>query len=308
MKIKWTLFLLLIALILNAKDIAPTSKDTILLARQAVVDQTNLALRQLGHQLLLLEGNDSVAIMPVQQVNDQTFLLPIAQSFDYDTLPFLLHQALTDLGMNDALYYVAVKDCASDTLILGYDVRQFYEGRVPCIGRHQYANCNHIYVTFPSRKMDAVLASHNWFYLLFLSAFIGISFYYFLKKRKAKPNISLPRNKSTSINRANQLLSIGQSQLDVTNQLIYIKNQPISLTFREMKLLHYFVQNAGQLLTRAQLLEKVWAEEGIIVGRSLDVFVSRLRKILKADDSLVIKTVHGVGYRLEIKQVSDTLA
>jgi len=300
MKIKYTLWLLLLTSILNAKNTIPTSEDTILFAQQIVVDQTNLALRQLGHQLLLLEGNDSVAIMPVQQVNNQTFLLPIAQSFYYDTLPFLLQTALTDLEIDEDLYYVAVKDCVSDTLILGYDVRQFQKGRVPCIGRVQYSDCNHIYVTFPNRKTDAVLANNNWFYLLLPAAFLGIVFYYFLKKRKIKHPIVLSENQNLSISTTNQLLPIGQSQLDVTNQLIYIKNQPISLTFREMKLLHYFVQNAGQLLTRAQLLEKVWAEEGVIVGRSLDVFVSRLRKILKADDALLIKTVHGVGYRLEV--------
>ena len=114
----------------------------------------------------------------------------------------------------------------------------------------------------------------------------------------------LPEEESTALPNK-QLIPIGNSQLDVANQLIYIHNHPVTLTFRETKLLHYFVSHVGQLLKREQLLEKVWADEGVIVGRSLDVFVSRLRKILKADASLVIKTVHGVGYRLEM-HTSDT--
>jgi len=304
MKIKWTLLLVLIALMVRAKETESISKDTIANTQQIVADQTNLALRQLGHQLLLLEGNDSLAIMPIQQANDQTFLLPIAQSFYYDTLPFLLNTALTDLGLDKDLYYVAVKDCASDTLILGYDVRQFQNGRVPCIGRFQYSDCNHIYVTFPNRKETTTFASNDWAYLLIFPILIGIAYYYFKSSKKEPIPISTSNDKPP-INTTHPLLPIGQSQLDVANQFLYIKNHPISLTFRETKLLHYFVKHAGQLLKREQLLEKVWEEEGVIVGRSLDVFVSRLRKILKADDALMIKTVHGVGYRLEVNHVSE---
>ncbi len=307
MKIYGILFLLLIALMLRAEKTTPISTDTVALSQQVVADQTNLALRQLGHQLLLLEGNDSVAVTPIQQVNNQVFLLPIAQSFYYDTLPFLLHTALSDLGIADELYYVAVKDCISDTLILGYDVRQFHKGQVPCIGRAQYVDCNHIYVTFPDRRATE-LANNNWLFLLLIPVLIGCYFYYLRKDNRADSDNILSKKNSSSVLASSELMVIGQqSKLDVVNQIIYINNKPVSLTFRETKLLHYFVNHANQLLKREQLLEKVWEEEGVIVGRSLDVFVSRLRKILKADESLVIKTVHGVGYRLETKPVSDTL-
>lgn len=308
MKMKGTLLLLLLSLVLHGKKSETISSDAMMNTQQVLTDQTNLALRQLGHQLLLLEGNDSVAIMPIQQANPHTFLLPIAQSFYYDTLPFLLHTALTDLDITQESYYVAVKDCVSDTLILGYDARQFKKGRVPCIGREQYVACNHIYVTFPDRAINTNLSNNknNWLHLLFLPALLGFGVFYLLKNRKSKSNLNSPKNKPLSTNPSNELLTIGQSQLDVTNQFLYVHKQPISLTFRETKLFHYFVQHAGQLLTREQLLENVWEEEGIIVGRSLDVFVSRLRKILKADASLMIKTVHGVGYRLEVKYLSGT--
>ena len=96
------------------------------------------------------------------------------------------------------------------------------------------------------------------------------------------------------------LLQFGQSKLDVANQHLYINGHQKELTFRETKLLQYFVINTNQLLKREDLLENVWGNEGVIVGRSLDVFVSRLRKALKADTSLQIKTVHGVGYRMEV--------
>lgn len=304
MKIKWTLFLLWMAIGLHGEKEQALPINNAVSNQQFLAEQTNLALRQVGHQLLLLAGNDTSSIAPVQQQNGQVFLLPIAESFNYDTLPFLLHSALTDLGMEQEMYFVAVKDCGTDTLILGYDVRQFQKGRVPCIGRHQYANCNHIFVTFPNRS-KVVESSYNWMYGLLMVSFFGIGLYYFFKSRKEGTINVTPKKEHIPVIPNKQLITIGNSQLDVTNQLIYIHNDPATLTFRETKLLHYFVSNVGQLLNREQLLEKVWADEGVIVGRSLDVFVSRLRKILKADASLGIKTVHGVGYRLEV-HVSDT--
>ena len=95
-------------------------------------------------------------------------------------------------------------------------------------------------------------------------------------------------------------LTFGASGMDVENQLLYIANTHHNLTYREAKLLHLFVKNQNQLLEREFILKSVWEDEGIIVGRSIDVFVSRLRKLLQEDTSLKIVAVHGVGYRLEV--------
>ncbi len=60
------------------------------------------------------------------------------------------------------------------------------------------------------------------------------------------------------------------------------------------------LNHPNQLLGRDLILQSVWGDEGITVGRSADVFVSRLRKLLQHDPTLRIASVHGVGYRLEI--------
>ena len=73
-----------------------------------------------------------------------------------------------------------------------------------------------------------------------------------------------------------------------------------NLTFREAKLLNYLIQNANQVLDRERILEAIWQDEGMLVGRSLDVFISRLRKLLHEDENIKIVSVHGVGYRFEI--------
>ena len=88
--------------------------------------------------------------------------------------------------------------------------------------------------------------------------------------------------------------------MDVENQLLYSANTQHNLTFREAKLLHLFIKHQNQVLDRDFILKSVWEDEGVTVGRSIDVFVSRLRKLLQEDTSLKIAAVHGVGYRLEV--------
>lgn len=88
---------------------------------------------------------------------------------------------------------------------------------------------------------------------------------------------------------------------DADNQLLEVESKSFELTYRESKLLDLFCRNANQLLARELIHQYVWGEEGLIVGRSLDVFVSRLRKFFKEEKAVKIASVHGVGYRLEIK-------
>ena len=70
------------------------------------------------------------------------------------------------------------------------------------------------------------------------------------------------------------------------------------LTYREAKLLQLFVSHPNQLLDRGFILRHVWADEGILVSRSVDMFVSRLRKLVEVDAAAprYIQTVWGVGY------------
>ena len=110
--------------------------------------------------------------------------------------------------------------------------------------------------------------------------------------------VSSPETDET--NPKSPLLAFGNTQFDLANQFVLIGSERQPLTFREAKLLHYLVKNRNQVLSRDAILAAVWGDEGIIVGRSLDVFVSRLRKILQKDPTIKIVNVHSVGYRLEV--------
>ena len=56
----------------------------------------------------------------------------------------------------------------------------------------------------------------------------------------------------------------------------------------------------NQVIKREELMKKVWEDNGVIVGRSLDTYISKLRKYLKDDDTIKLTNVHGVGYKLEV--------
>ena len=69
------------------------------------------------------------------------------------------------------------------------------------------------------------------------------------------------------------------------------------LTQKEADLLKYFIKNKNEVLKRSDILETIWGEDDYFLGRSLDVFISRLRKYLKEDKTLKIENIHGVGFR-----------
>ncbi|MEM9985711.1 MAG: response regulator transcription factor [Bacteroidota bacterium] len=95
-----------------------------------------------------------------------------------------------------------------------------------------------------------------------------------------------------------QPFKFGNCELDPTNQLLTVLGHARQLTYRECKLLMLFVQHPGQLLSKDLIRQRVWEDEGIFVGRSLDVFVSRLRRYLKSDPAINLQTVHGLGLKL----------
>ncbi|MEM9857159.1 MAG: helix-turn-helix domain-containing protein, partial [Bacteroidota bacterium] len=77
-----------------------------------------------------------------------------------------------------------------------------------------------------------------------------------------------------------------------------IEENARQLTQREADLLQYFIENKGQVLKRSQILEKIWGEDDYFMGRSLDVFISKLRSYLKQDSTVEIANLHGVGFKL----------
>lgn len=73
-----------------------------------------------------------------------------------------------------------------------------------------------------------------------------------------------------------------------------------SLTQKEADLLKFFAQHPNKILKREEVLLNVWGKDDYFLGRSMDVFITKLRKHLKADPAITLETIHGVGFRLVV--------
>lgn len=269
--------------------------------------QVNLALRQTAHRLLAIEGDRSSSIPPVLQTESGTWLVRLEHNFNYDSLPHVLQEAFVLHGV-EGDYNVAVLDCSNSDLLLGYTASLLTAGKeVSCMGREQTPGCYNLSVTFPAGTSAPFPLKGSWVLLVVVCAamlaYPAYSLYNFLKKKnlgeKAHPTDA--DVVAETVMNGKSSFQVGRSTLFTGNQKLVSNGVEKDLTYREAKLLRFFCVHANQLLERDLILRSVWEDEGIIVGRSVDVFVSRLRKLLKDDDSVRIVNVHGVGYRLEVE-------
>ena len=79
-----------------------------------------------------------------------------------------------------------------------------------------------------------------------------------------------------------------------------LKNQKLSP--KESDLLKLLCQNKNELLSRDVALQKIWGDDGYFTARSMDVFITKLRKYLAGDPNIEIKNIHGSGFILEVKE------
>lgn len=111
--------------------------------------------------------------------------------------------------------------------------------------------------------------------------------------------VFLRRSKSdTSVQVQNSHYEIGRYIFDFQKLALTVNNDTNILTFREAEVLKYLVERSNEVIKREELLISIWGDDDYFKGRSLDVFISRLRKYLSADQTIRIDNVHGVGFRL----------
>ncbi len=96
-----------------------------------------------------------------------------------------------------------------------------------------------------------------------------------------------------------EVTGIGALQFNYQSMTLEGRGRTHKLTLKETELLNLFLKNANRVLKREDILVQLWGENDYFMGRSLDVFISRLRKYLKAEKTFNIETVHGIGYILK---------
>lgn len=282
-------------------------------------ERINLALRRTTHLLLKLSGDSTSKIAPVKQSDANTYFVRIEYSFNYDSLPTFLQSSFDFYDIKEK-YDVVVRSCSYAELVLGYSSVDFQQNKnVPCGGRTRPEGCLNFSVTFRDPSVflvnDKKMAFSPYFWLCLGGLFtlaMGAMAYFFYPMSKQKqavsqdisPSIlqdSAPSTPTHSVQQTveTHLIYVGQTLFDTRKQTLLIGQTAQKLTFQEAQLLQLFCEHKNDLLERDFILKTVWGDDGVLITRSVDVFVSRLRKLLKADESLKIVNVHNRGYRFE---------
>lgn len=108
----------------------------------------------------------------------------------------------------------------------------------------------------------------------------------------------MPENKSIRT----EIVSIGRYAFDFNNQSLTINGNTKRITERESDILNYLSVNRNKVIKREELLKDLWGENDYFFGRSLDVFISKIRKYLKEDPALSIENVFGVGFIFNVPE------
>lgn len=95
---------------------------------------------------------------------------------------------------------------------------------------------------------------------------------------------------------------MGAARFDSGNLMLILKDNEYQLTPKEAALLRLLCLNMNNLLPRDQALQEIWGGSDYFIGRSMDVFIARLRKYLKDEPTVSIQNIHGSGFRLEVKE------
>lgn len=116
-----------------------------------------------------------------------------------------------------------------------------------------------------------------------------------------KIEVFLRRSKVTQPLAINEV-QLGQYHFDYENLTLQNNGNSKRLTQREADLLWYLANNRNQVIKRSDILKELWGDDDYFLGRSLDVFISRLRKYLSSDEHVRIENIHGVGFCFQVKE------
>ena len=122
---------------------------------------------------------------------------------------------------------------------------------------------------------------------------------YSFEELKFRINVFLRRRKVIEA-APKQALTVGSYLFDYANLDLSLNGQTRGLTQREADILYYLASRPNQVIRRSDILEDIWGKDDYFYGRSLDVFISRLRKYLSDDAGISIENVHSVGFKLNI--------
>jgi len=251
-------------------------------------DRDEVIMRKIGHEILLSTGNEISIVKPIiKEGNKYRIQFDADFGFPPEDIAVIIDTVFSNSHIKQS-YLVKIEACETSEVVYSYEVDilsplPVLDG-LTCKERTQPKACYEVVVQFIQKKEDnsGVII---FVVLLILAACFGQFYYY--NKRKVKVN--------------KDAIKIGEYLYDAKNMLLIREEKTIELTSKESELLNVLYQSANETVERDIILNKVWGDEGDYVGRTLDVYASKLRKKLGNDASIQIKSIRGIGYKLIIE-------
>lgn len=113
---------------------------------------------------------------------------------------------------------------------------------------------------------------------------------------------AITRRTSQNVSKSNDKLLIGNFQFDTNTRILHLTSGEIKLTTKENQLLSLLAKNQNEIIDRQATLRAIWGDDNYFNGRSMDVYIAKLRKLLKEDPRIEIMNVHGKGFQLIVKE------
>ena len=125
---------------------------------------------------------------------------------------------------------------------------------------------------------------------------------YSSRELMARIRAVLRRNSGEGIDVEQGVMSVGPVRMDIERHQVFVKGIAVSLPLKEFELLEFLMRNAGRVLTRMQLIDRVWGSDYVGDTKTLDVHIKRLRSKIETDPAhpTLIQTVRGLGYKMEL--------
>lgn len=240
-----------------------------------------IRIRNMGHELLLFSGDSTSRVLPVEKTGEGTYRLAFGSPFQFAP-EALVEIAKRSLGAEHwQSYRVTVHDCHTGSTVYGF-LQDFgtQMSVVPCVGRTYAQGCYAIQVSLQN-PVPSTEVGFAWIALAIGGIFLGA----FVMLRKKAPT-------------AVEGISVGRYRFDSGRRVLVSNEGSTELSDKETRILDILLRSRDELVRRDQIMKEVWNDNGVLQSRSLDVFISRLRKKLSGDESIEIVNTHGVGYTL----------
>ena len=278
-----------------------------------------VTLRTICDEFLWQLGDSTSRILPIEHV-DGKYIVRFEKNFSFE--PDLLLFSVFKIYMENNVkedFIVEVEDCWTKEIMHSFKASDTKKKSLgPCRMRELPKSCFVFYFTEIEEEVTVAVdtvkknvtphlnpdinskikskASSTDRYINGVLLFLVVSasgFFYFKRKQHQNKDLS-------NVSQEDAFICIGQYKFDQKAMTLTLENNSVELSTKETDLLALLYAHENETLEREYILNQVWKDEGNYIGRTLDVYISKLRKKLEEDTNIKIVNVRGVGYRFVV--------